>query len=87
VGEPQALNDVWQAPCLRLTGDFDFASVARSTPGFVGADLMALTKEAAAVAVQRIFRRLKEAGGPAAGDRPSHARLPPPPGFCRGYPP
>jgi ribosome biogenesis ATPase len=39
-------------------GGFDFASIARKTPGFVGADLAALTKEAAAVAVSRIFRQI-----------------------------
>ena len=43
---------------LRLSGDFDFAAVAARTPGFVGADLQALTKEAAAVAVSRIFSSL-----------------------------
>jgi hypothetical protein len=43
---------------LRLSGGFDHAAVARRTPGFVGADLAALTKEAAASAVTRIFRRL-----------------------------
>ena len=43
---------------LRLSGDFDFKSVANRTPGFVGADLQALTKEAAAVAIARIFNTL-----------------------------
>lgn len=43
---------------LRLSGDFDFKSVATRTPGFVGADLQALTKEAAAVAIARIFNAL-----------------------------
>ena len=41
---------------LRLTGDFDFEAVAKKTPGYVGADLAALVKEAAALAVNRIFR-------------------------------
>lgn len=45
---------------LRLSGDFDFAAVAARTPGFVGADLQALTKEAAAVAVSRIFSSLQQ---------------------------
>lgn len=40
---------------LRLEGSFDFKRIARRTPGFVGADLAALTKEAAALAVKRIF--------------------------------
>ena len=43
---------------LRLAGDFDFQLIAQRTPGFVGADLQALTKEAAAVAIKRIFSRL-----------------------------
>lgn len=45
---------------LRLQGGFDFAAIARRTPGFVGADLAALTKEAAAVAVSRIFTDLDQ---------------------------
>lgn len=45
---------------LRLSGDFDFDSIAANTPGFAGADLQALTKEAAAIAVSRIFKSLKE---------------------------
>jgi ribosome biogenesis ATPase len=44
---------------LRLDGEFDFAAIAKRTPGFVGADLTALTKEAAALAVKRIFRQLE----------------------------
>ncbi|CAM6099845.1 unnamed protein product [Calypogeia fissa] len=40
---------------LRLEGSFDFKQIAKRTPGFVGADLAALIKEAAAVAVKRIF--------------------------------
>ena len=50
-------------PCLqvmcakmRLAGSFDFAAIAKKTPGFVGADLSSLTKEAAVVAINRIFR-------------------------------
>lgn len=43
---------------LRLSGDFNFHSIAKATPGFVGADLAALTKEAAAIAVTRIFQQL-----------------------------
>ncbi|KAF6258779.1 P-loop containing nucleoside triphosphate hydrolase protein [Scenedesmus sp. NREL 46B-D3] len=45
---------------LRLQGGFDFHAIARRTPGFVGADLAALTKEAAAVAVSRIFSQLEQ---------------------------
>jgi ribosome biogenesis ATPase len=43
---------------LRLQGDFDYDKLARETPGFVGADLVALTKEAATVSVNRIFHNL-----------------------------
>jgi len=44
---------------LRLDGSFSFSEVARRTPGFVGADLAALIKEAAALAVQRIFNQIE----------------------------
>ena len=46
---------------LRLSGDFDFQAIAKLTPGFVGADLAALLKEAAAIAVTRIFKHLETA--------------------------
>lgn len=51
---------------LRLAGDFDFVTVAKRTPGFVGADLAALMKEAAALAVQRIFKTLNDDAAAAA---------------------
>ena len=44
---------------LRLAGAFDFKAVAKRTPGFVGADLQALMKEAAALAVKRVFAQLE----------------------------
>lgn len=50
---------------LRLSGDFDFRDLAKRTPGFVGADLAALIKEAAALAVKRIFDSLE-------GERAQH---------------
>uniref|UniRef100_K3WFD0 AAA+ ATPase domain-containing protein n=1 Tax=Globisporangium ultimum (strain ATCC 200006 / CBS 805.95 / DAOM BR144) TaxID=431595 RepID=K3WFD0_GLOUD len=40
---------------MKLDGAFDFRAIARRTPGFVGADLVSLTKEAAVIAVNRIF--------------------------------
>ncbi|KAJ1542143.1 hypothetical protein HK405_010185 [Cladochytrium tenue] len=43
---------------IRLSGDFDFVQLAKLTPGFVGADLQALTSEAGLVAVRRIFQSL-----------------------------
>jgi ribosome biogenesis ATPase len=41
---------------MRLSGDFDFKKLARLTPGYVGADVRSLTKEAAVIAINRIFR-------------------------------
>lgn len=43
---------------LRLSGEIDFHAISKRTPGFVGADLAALVKEAAALAVKRCFQRL-----------------------------
>lgn len=40
---------------IRVAEDLDFLALAKLTPGFVGADLTAVAKEAALVAVQRIF--------------------------------
>ena len=45
---------------LRLAGDFDFRKLARMTPGFVGADLTALTAAAGVCAIKRIFNNLPE---------------------------
>lgn len=41
---------------LKLGEGFDYETIAKYTPGFVGADLMALTSEAAMVAVNRYAR-------------------------------
>jgi ribosome biogenesis ATPase len=46
---------------MRLAGredenQFDYKILARKTPGFVGADIKSLAKEAAVVAINRIFR-------------------------------
>ena len=43
---------------MRLEGNFDYKDLARKTPGYVGADIRSLCKEAAVVAVNRIFRAL-----------------------------
>eukprot|EP01022_Parablepharisma_sp_SALTPOND_P024460 TRINITY_DN541_c0_g1_i1.p2 TRINITY_DN541_c0_g1~~TRINITY_DN541_c0_g1_i1.p2 ORF type:complete len:676 (-),score=85.29 TRINITY_DN541_c0_g1_i1:1184-3211(-) len=40
---------------LRLSKECDFAEIARMTPGYVGADLVSLVKEAAIAAVKRIL--------------------------------
>lgn len=49
-----------QATKLRLNGDLDLREIAKKTPGYVGADLSALAKEAAASAVTRIFKKLED---------------------------
>ncbi|KAJ8911589.1 hypothetical protein NQ315_015335 [Exocentrus adspersus] len=45
---------------LKLSENFNFELLASYTPGYVGADLMALTREAAMVAVNRLFDEIKE---------------------------
>ncbi|KAG8799728.1 hypothetical protein FRC17_007058, partial [Serendipita sp. 399] len=45
---------------LRLSGDFDFYSLARQTPGYVGADLASLTGAAGVIAVKRIFQEIAD---------------------------
>ena len=49
-----------QATKLRLNGGLDLREIAKKTPGYVGADLSALAKEAAASAVTRIFKKLED---------------------------
>ncbi|KAJ7274584.1 P-loop containing nucleoside triphosphate hydrolase protein [Mycena haematopus] len=45
---------------LRLDGNFDFTALAKATPGYVGADLAALTGAAGIIAVKRIFKQLSD---------------------------
>ncbi|KAJ7352536.1 P-loop containing nucleoside triphosphate hydrolase protein [Mycena albidolilacea] len=45
---------------LRLDGEFDFTALAKATPGYVGADLAALTGAAGIIAVKRIFKQLSD---------------------------
>lgn len=45
---------------LRLEGTFNFTALAKATPGYVGADLSALTGAAGIIAVKRIFKQLSE---------------------------
>lgn len=52
---------------MTLGGDVDFDQIAKKTPGFVGADLSSLTKEAAVVAINRIFTRLRAMSPPPEG--------------------
>lgn len=40
---------------MRLDADVNFEEIATMTPGFVGADLQAVTREAATCAITRIF--------------------------------
>ncbi|XP_066507015.1 nuclear valosin-containing protein-like [Hoplias malabaricus] len=51
---------------LKLPEDFDFRQLARLTPGYVGADLMALCREAAMSAVNRVLLQQLESNPPAA---------------------
>lgn len=44
---------------LRVEGSFDLLKIARSTPGFVGADLAALADEAGNLAMKRIIDQRK----------------------------
>ena len=45
---------------LKLAGDIDFHALAHATPGYVGADLTALTGAAGVAAVKRIFQAMGE---------------------------
>jgi ribosome biogenesis ATPase len=58
--DDSARAKILQVMCsgMRLEGGetFDFLSIAKAAVGFVGADLAALTREAAIIAVNRIFR-------------------------------
>ena len=58
---PRHLHHILQvlARRMRLEGTFDFEAVAAKTPGYVGADLSALTKEAGATAITRVFSTLR----------------------------
>lgn len=48
---------------LKLPEDFDFGQLARLTPGYVGADLMALCREAAMSAVNRVLLEARRGAG------------------------
>ncbi|KAI6037716.1 P-loop containing nucleoside triphosphate hydrolase protein [Pisolithus marmoratus] len=62
VPDEEARQKILRVLCakLRLGGDFDFAVLAKATPGYVGADLSALTGAAGVIAVKRIFQELKD---------------------------
>ncbi|KAJ3510689.1 hypothetical protein NLJ89_g4529 [Agrocybe chaxingu] len=62
VPDDEARSKILQVLCakLRLEGDFNFVTLAKATPGYVGADLAALTGAAGIIAVKRIFKQLSE---------------------------
>ena len=41
---------------MRLRADFPFEELVKYTPGFVGADLQTLCKEASIIAVERVIK-------------------------------
>lgn len=59
---------------LKLPESFDFQQLAHLTPGYVGADLMALCREAAMSAVNRVLIEMQEQSSQAAavGGQPDH---------------
>jgi ribosome biogenesis ATPase len=72
---------------LRLSGDFDFKTLAKMTPGFVGADLQALTAAAGVIAIKRMIGQLQRSVKSTAGQedmdvdevpRPPHEEQPKP---------
>ncbi|KAG9158617.1 hypothetical protein Leryth_019220 [Lithospermum erythrorhizon] len=56
---------------LKVEGTFDLKKIAKSTPGFVGADLAALTHKAGNLAMKRMFDQRKAAlcQDPASGEQ------------------
>ncbi|XP_063093583.1 nuclear valosin-containing protein-like isoform X1 [Cavia porcellus] len=62
IPDAPARERILQTLCrkLRLPETFNFCHLAHLTPGFVGADLMALCREAAVCAVNRALMRLQE---------------------------
>ncbi|KAK7686097.1 hypothetical protein QCA50_010909 [Cerrena zonata] len=62
VPDDEARAQILRVLCskLRLEGDFDYHALAKVTPGYVGADLSALTGAAGIIAVKRIFKQISE---------------------------
>ncbi|KAG7453170.1 AAA-domain-containing protein [Guyanagaster necrorhizus] len=62
VPDDEARERILRVLCvkLRIEGDFNFSALAKATPGYVGADLSALTATAGIIAVKRIFKQLSE---------------------------
>ncbi|KAJ2599287.1 Ribosome biogenesis ATPase rix7 [Coemansia sp. RSA 1721] len=65
VPDEEAREQILRVLCskLLLSGDFDIKELAKRTPGYVGADLTALTTAAGMIAVKRIFHKLQELPG------------------------
>ncbi|KAJ2347438.1 Ribosome biogenesis ATPase rix7, partial [Coemansia sp. RSA 2618] len=61
VPDEAAREQILEVLCQRLllSGDFDIRELAKRTPGYVGADLTALTTAAGMIAVKRIFHALQ----------------------------
>ncbi|KZT06140.1 AAA-domain-containing protein [Laetiporus sulphureus 93-53] len=62
VPDDEARAQILRVLCskLRLEGDFDYTALAKATPGYVGADLTALTGAAGIIAVKRIFKQISD---------------------------
>ncbi|NXS10669.1 NVL protein, partial [Neodrepanis coruscans] len=62
IPDERAREKILQTLCrkLKLPESFDFGHLARLTPGYVGADLMALCREAAMGTVNRVLLKSKE---------------------------
>ncbi|KAJ1944725.1 Ribosome biogenesis ATPase rix7, partial [Linderina macrospora] len=61
VPDEEAREQILTVLCqkLLLSGDFDIKELAKCTPGYVGADLTALTTAAGMIAVKRIFHSMQ----------------------------
>lgn len=53
---------------MRLRDNFPFQELVSSTPGYVGADLQTLCKEASILAVERVIRSTEEKDDTKAGN-------------------
>lgn len=64
IPDEEARARILQVMCrnLRVHPETDFVSLTRRTVGYVGADLSALTREAAVIAVNRIFSTIAQNG-------------------------
>ncbi len=60
---------------MRVADDLNYSLLARKTPGFVGADVRSLLKEAAVIAINRIFRTGLLGGGTGGGGGDGIARV------------